>query len=176
MASPPDGPSKRSSRAPRMRWTTALHARFVHAVELLGGHERNDGFICKNAADFVSSIGKNHIVIISSLDSGKRRIIDASSDMQMYYLSSCNEDGSDPEYEGWKKLEDYNPSQKHWNCLASLVEGGHLSEDMDDDTDERTINDYYASLHLQHYSMPARKWVKLVDCSLVVEISLWTTT
>lgn len=23
-----------------MRWTTTLHARFVHAVELLGGHER----------------------------------------------------------------------------------------------------------------------------------------
>ncbi|KAL6893508.1 hypothetical protein ACP4OV_007606 [Aristida adscensionis] len=36
-----DGSSgKRSSRAPRMRWTTALHAHFVHAVELLGGHER----------------------------------------------------------------------------------------------------------------------------------------
>lgn len=32
-------PVKRSVRAPRMRWTTALHARFVHAVELLGGHE-----------------------------------------------------------------------------------------------------------------------------------------
>ncbi|XP_062211825.1 uncharacterized protein LOC133912883 [Phragmites australis] len=31
---------KRSSRAPRMRWTTALHAHFAHAVELLGGHER----------------------------------------------------------------------------------------------------------------------------------------
>ncbi|KAM7531024.1 hypothetical protein LguiB_034434 [Lonicera macranthoides] len=31
---------KRSVRAPRMRWTTTLHARFVHAVELLGGHER----------------------------------------------------------------------------------------------------------------------------------------
>jgi hypothetical protein len=30
---------KRSIRAPRMRWTTALHARFVHAVQLLGGHE-----------------------------------------------------------------------------------------------------------------------------------------
>ncbi|GAU42999.1 hypothetical protein TSUD_188730 [Trifolium subterraneum] len=27
-------------RAPRMRWTTTLHNRFVHAVELLGGHER----------------------------------------------------------------------------------------------------------------------------------------
>ncbi|XP_050376380.1 transcription repressor KAN1-like isoform X2 [Argentina anserina] len=32
--------SKRNMRAPRMRWTSSLHARFVHAVELLGGHER----------------------------------------------------------------------------------------------------------------------------------------
>ncbi|OEL34049.1 putative transcription factor KAN4 [Dichanthelium oligosanthes] len=31
---------RRNARAPRMRWTTALHAHFVHAVELLGGHER----------------------------------------------------------------------------------------------------------------------------------------
>ncbi|GAB2299186.1 hypothetical protein Dimus_033258 [Dionaea muscipula] len=36
----PKFPTKRSMRAPRMRWTTTLHARFVHAVELLGGHER----------------------------------------------------------------------------------------------------------------------------------------
>jgi SHAQKYF class myb-like DNA-binding protein len=33
-------PSKRSMRAPRMRWTTNLHQHFVHAVDLLGGHER----------------------------------------------------------------------------------------------------------------------------------------
>jgi hypothetical protein len=31
----------RSLRAPRMRWTSSLHAHFVHAVDLLGGHERN---------------------------------------------------------------------------------------------------------------------------------------
>ncbi|VAI87900.1 hypothetical protein VPH35_129552 [Triticum aestivum] len=31
---------KRAARAPRMRWTSSLHSRFVHAVELLGGHER----------------------------------------------------------------------------------------------------------------------------------------
>ncbi|XP_042455493.1 probable transcription factor KAN2 isoform X3 [Zingiber officinale] len=30
----------RKSRTPRMRWTSILHARFVHAVDLLGGHER----------------------------------------------------------------------------------------------------------------------------------------
>ncbi|WVZ60686.1 hypothetical protein U9M48_010673 [Paspalum notatum var. saurae] len=102
----------------------------------------------KNIADFISSIGKNHIVILSSLDSGKRRVIDASSHMQVYYLSSCNEDGFDPEYEklGWKKLEEYDPSHKRWSFLGSLVEGGSLSEDMVDDADEMTINDYYASL------------------------------
>ncbi|XP_071702714.1 transcription repressor KAN1-like [Rutidosis leptorrhynchoides] len=36
----PKLPAKRSIRAPRMRWTSTLHSRFVHAVELLGGHER----------------------------------------------------------------------------------------------------------------------------------------
>ena len=42
-------PAKRSMRAPRMRWTSTLHARFVHAVELLGGHESKLLFnlICK---------------------------------------------------------------------------------------------------------------------------------
>lgn len=33
--------SKRNTRTPRMRWTSSLHARFVRAVELLGGHESN---------------------------------------------------------------------------------------------------------------------------------------
>ncbi|RZR83198.1 hypothetical protein BHM03_00009766 [Ensete ventricosum] len=36
---PPRFAARRTTRAPRMRWTTTLHARFVHAVELLGGHE-----------------------------------------------------------------------------------------------------------------------------------------
>lgn len=68
--------------------------------------------------------------------------------MQVYYLSSCNEDGSDPEYEklGWKKLEEYDPCQQRWNCLAGLVERGEHSEDMVGGTDEMAINDYYASL------------------------------
>nr|XP_043608894.1 probable transcription factor KAN2 isoform X2 [Erigeron canadensis] len=39
-SSSPRFPVKRSMRAPRIRWTTTLHSRFVHAVELLGGHER----------------------------------------------------------------------------------------------------------------------------------------
>ncbi|WOL01638.1 hypothetical protein Cni_G10355 [Canna indica] len=35
----PQAAARPSMRGPRMRWTTTLHARFVHAVELLGGHE-----------------------------------------------------------------------------------------------------------------------------------------
>ncbi|CAH1454376.1 unnamed protein product [Lactuca virosa] len=31
---------RRGARAPRMRWTSSLHAHFIHAVQLLGGHER----------------------------------------------------------------------------------------------------------------------------------------
>ncbi|PHT99853.1 putative transcription factor KAN2 [Capsicum chinense] len=50
----PKLPTKRSMRAPRMRWTSTLHARFVHAVELLGGHERqSDG----SGEDDLSTIG-----------------------------------------------------------------------------------------------------------------------
>ncbi|KAM7517117.1 hypothetical protein LguiA_006700 [Lonicera macranthoides] len=35
--------ARRSVRAPRMRWTSMLHAHFVHAVQLLGGHESGQG-------------------------------------------------------------------------------------------------------------------------------------
>ncbi|CAJ2667300.1 unnamed protein product [Trifolium pratense] len=40
MIMPRQQSNKRNMRAPRMRWTSSLHNRFVHAVELLGGHER----------------------------------------------------------------------------------------------------------------------------------------
>lgn len=40
MMMPRQQSNKRNMRAPRMRWTSSLHNRFVHAVELLGGHER----------------------------------------------------------------------------------------------------------------------------------------
>lgn len=36
---------KRNMRAPRIRWTTTLHDRFVHAVKLLGGHESMSNFL-----------------------------------------------------------------------------------------------------------------------------------
>jgi len=45
MMMPRQQSNKRNMRAPRMRWTSSLHNRFVHAVELLGGHESESLFL-----------------------------------------------------------------------------------------------------------------------------------
>lgn len=67
--------------------------------------------------------------------------------MQIYYLSSANSDGSDEKCEqlGWKKLQEYNPSQKHWKYLSNLAEGKANREEisLEDEVEEET---YYASL------------------------------
>ncbi|KAL6862444.1 hypothetical protein ACP4OV_016785 [Aristida adscensionis] len=47
--------ARRGMRAPRMRWTSSLHARFVHAVELLGGHER-EYYFCSPPASARTTI------------------------------------------------------------------------------------------------------------------------
>lgn len=53
--------SKRSIRAPRMRWTTTLHAHFVHAVQLLGGHES----MSKTNSRLFSHLYLNFVLILS---------------------------------------------------------------------------------------------------------------
>lgn len=70
------------------------------------------------------------------------------SGLQMYYLSSANSDGTDENCEqlGWKKLQDYDPSQKHWKCLSDLAEGNVTREDINSLEDELEEENYYASL------------------------------
>ncbi|XP_062212517.1 probable transcription factor RL9 [Phragmites australis] len=69
--------SKRSARAPRMRWTTALHARFVHAVELLGGHERatpKSVLELMNVKDLTLAHVKSHLQMYRTVRSTDRSL------------------------------------------------------------------------------------------------------
>lgn len=102
----------------------------------------------KNFAQFISSIGKKHVVILSSLDSGRRKTIDLSSDVQIHYLSSANDDGTDTSCEelGYKQLEEYNPSQRRWQHLFNLAQGEPIPEDALDVDDELVHDDYFAGL------------------------------
>ncbi|WCJ33826.1 Proteasome assembly chaperone 2 [Euphorbia peplus] len=100
----------------------------------------------KNLANFAVATGKKHVIVLSALDFGRLQRIDTSSGMQTYYLSSTNDDGSDDHCEqlGWKKLKEYNPSQRSWEYLTTLAEGKAVEEDTFED--ELEEEDYYASL------------------------------
>ncbi|ERN17668.1 proteasome assembly chaperone 2 [Amborella trichopoda] len=102
----------------------------------------------KNLASCASDMGKTHIIILSGLDSGRRRRCDLSSNMQIHYISSASVDGTDEvcKHLGWKRLPEYSPTQKRWQYLVSLSEGNIVPDDFLSFDDELTDEDYYPSL------------------------------
>ncbi|XP_077233182.1 clast3-like protein isoform X2 [Tasmannia lanceolata] len=100
----------------------------------------------KNLAYFAAAAGKKHVILLSSLDSGRRQKADFSSDTQIYYLSSTTMDGIDGDCEkfGWKRLEEYDPDQRRWKYLNSLAEGNSMPEDFD--FEDELDDDCYPSL------------------------------
>lgn len=60
-----NGVIKRSVRAPRMRWTTTLHSHFVHAVQLLGGHESKYIYCSSSLINFIHYYHALFILLIN---------------------------------------------------------------------------------------------------------------
>ncbi|KAH6831435.1 hypothetical protein C2S53_018865 [Perilla frutescens var. hirtella] len=88
-------PAKRSMRAPRMRWTTTLHARFVHAVELLGGHESHSDLLENGSSgdtsdDFLFDIQNSHKSEVSVLQKGSQINVDQEKDYNVLWSNSSS--------------------------------------------------------------------------------------
>eukprot|EP01018_Ginkgo_biloba_P002857 Gb_26125 [translate_table: standard] len=101
----------------------------------------------KSLSSWAYAAGKKEILIVSSLDSGKRPRCDVTSS-QIHYISTANADGMDEKCEklGWKKLEQFVPSQKGWQYLDSQSAEGSAEDDSFSLEDELTDEDYFPSM------------------------------
>ncbi|XP_055830592.1 probable transcription factor KAN2 isoform X2 [Solanum dulcamara] len=104
-------PAKRTMRAPRMRWTSSLHARFVHAVELLGGHERatpKSVLELMDVKDLTLAHVKSHLQMYRTVKTTDRAAVPASSGQsEVFDNGSSGETSEDlmPEMENSRKSD-----------------------------------------------------------------------
>ncbi|KAK4375192.1 hypothetical protein RND71_005869 [Anisodus tanguticus] len=104
-------PAKRTMRAPRMRWTSSLHARFVHAVELLGGHERatpKSVLELMDVKDLTLAHVKSHLQMYRTVKTTDRTAVPASSGQsEVFDNRSSGENSEDlmPDMENSRKTD-----------------------------------------------------------------------
>ncbi|CAN4097850.1 unnamed protein product [Withania somnifera] len=104
-------PAKRTMRAPRMRWTSSLHARFVHAVELLGGHERatpKSVLELMDVKDLTLAHVKSHLQMYRTVKTTDRAAVPASSGQSEVFDNGSSGDTSEdlmPDMENSRKSD-----------------------------------------------------------------------
>ncbi|KAK9113215.1 hypothetical protein Scep_020734 [Stephania cephalantha] len=100
----------------------------------------------KHVAEFAAANGREHVIVLSSLSSGRNPKVDDLR--ETYYISSSTDDGRDDDCEkmGWKRLPEYNPAQRHWAYLRALAEGNSSPEESPFSEDEISDEAYCPSL------------------------------
>ncbi|XP_059299278.1 probable transcription factor KAN2 [Lycium ferocissimum] len=104
-------PAKRTMRAPRMRWTSSLHARFIHAVELLGGHERatpKSVLELMDVKDLTLAHVKSHLQMYRTVKTTDRAAVPASSGQSEVFDNGSSGDTSEdlmPDMENSRKSD-----------------------------------------------------------------------
>uniref|UniRef100_A0A1J3GXV1 Putative transcription factor KAN3 n=1 Tax=Noccaea caerulescens TaxID=107243 RepID=A0A1J3GXV1_NOCCA len=130
---PPRFTAKRGVRAPRMRWTTTLHAHFVHAVQLLGGHERatpKSVLELMDVQDLTLAHVKSHLQMYRTIKSTEKT---TTSSGQSYTSENGSQVNNDRQARDPQGLWNNSSSEARFHLKAKASSGVDISsnENMD---------------------------------------------
>ncbi|CAN8231603.1 unnamed protein product [Cochlearia groenlandica] len=130
---PPRFTAKRGVRAPRMRWTTTLHAHFVHAVQLLGGHERatpKSVLELMDVQDLTLAHVKSHLQMFRTIKSTEKATTSSG------HSGTCENESHIKNEKHSRNLQSLwnNSSSEAWSHVKAKASGVDISSNEDFDT------------------------------------------